>query len=223
MSIRILGDVLLLALPPVRKLVLVALADNANDTGYCWPNQETVAAKASISERNCRVNLHALVADDWITVVKVGNGRGNSSQYLLNVERIKCQASAFSEKGAKADLRDTKADLRDTKADAPHQTNRQEPSLIEPSVISRARRSTLSDEFLQTVQGEEPDLDIPAFAADYLNWTGSSKHTDKERGFRNQLRVEWKRKQFAKGGSQNGTHQPTYAEKFFDEHVTRHA
>lgn len=33
------------------RLVLLALADNANDQGFCWPSLETIAKKANISRR----------------------------------------------------------------------------------------------------------------------------------------------------------------------------
>ena len=36
------------------KLVLLALADNANDEGMCWPSMATIVAKTSLSERCVR-------------------------------------------------------------------------------------------------------------------------------------------------------------------------
>lgn len=60
------------------------------------------------------------------------------------------------------------------------------------------QKRALTDEVIAEIQREEPTLDIPAFAADYLNWSGSSKHRDKVAGFRNQLRIEWKRQQFSR-------------------------
>ena len=41
-------------LPPVLKLVLMALADAANEEGICWPNVKTIANKCSISPRTVR-------------------------------------------------------------------------------------------------------------------------------------------------------------------------
>jgi helix-turn-helix protein len=46
--------------PPARKLVLVALADAANDDGVCWPGQLRLGEKCSCSERAVRNHLHAL-------------------------------------------------------------------------------------------------------------------------------------------------------------------
>lgn len=40
------------ALPCTDKLVLLALADNANDEGHCWPSVQTLAAKCGIEPRS---------------------------------------------------------------------------------------------------------------------------------------------------------------------------
>lgn len=47
--------------PPGRKLVLVALADQAQDCGHLWPAMRVIAAKATISERQARAHIAALV------------------------------------------------------------------------------------------------------------------------------------------------------------------
>lgn len=47
-------------IPGNLKIVLLALADNANDGGYCWPSQEVIAHKASVSVRNLRRLLNEL-------------------------------------------------------------------------------------------------------------------------------------------------------------------
>lgn len=49
-------------LPPVPKLVLMALADNADDHGYCWPKMKTIAAKCSTSERTVQRTIKTLLA-----------------------------------------------------------------------------------------------------------------------------------------------------------------
>jgi hypothetical protein len=61
------------------------------------------------------------------------------------------------------------------------------------------RRRAISDADVTRWEGEHPAIDIKAFVADYLNWTGSSKHQDKVQGFENQLRITWKCDQFRKG------------------------
>ena len=49
-------------LKPVPKLVLMALADAADDIGVCWPSVTTVAAKCNVSTRTVRRIMQALAA-----------------------------------------------------------------------------------------------------------------------------------------------------------------
>jgi len=49
------------ALPPTPKLVLMALADAADDHGVCWPSAATLARKCSVSTRTVRRILQELV------------------------------------------------------------------------------------------------------------------------------------------------------------------
>jgi hypothetical protein len=47
-------------------LVLLALADYANDEGFCWPGVHALAKKARVSERYVRELLGDLERDDYI-------------------------------------------------------------------------------------------------------------------------------------------------------------
>lgn len=51
MSIRYMSRVLEMAMSPVEKIVLIVLADAANDAGICWPGLQLVANRASVSKR----------------------------------------------------------------------------------------------------------------------------------------------------------------------------
>ena len=55
-----MGRVFYLDMEPQRKLILLSLADNANDNGRCYPSQALTALKSSISVRRCRDHLHGL-------------------------------------------------------------------------------------------------------------------------------------------------------------------
>ena len=52
--------------PAVRRLVLLALADSANDAGVCWPSIATLAAKAGCSHSSAEDAIRALTADGLI-------------------------------------------------------------------------------------------------------------------------------------------------------------
>ncbi len=60
MSIRIMTAVWDLPLSDSEKIVLLALADNANDEGWCWPSIATLARKCSKSERTVQTAIRSL-------------------------------------------------------------------------------------------------------------------------------------------------------------------
>lgn len=47
MSTRIMAACWPLEIPPTQKFVLIALADNANDAGFCWPSIDTICERTS--------------------------------------------------------------------------------------------------------------------------------------------------------------------------------
>lgn len=64
------------------RLVLLYLADNADDQGYCWPKVATIAEAANISERQARAALATLEADGELAFI-AGQGRGHVSVYAV--------------------------------------------------------------------------------------------------------------------------------------------
>lgn len=55
------------ALPHADKIVLLALADNANDEGYCFPSSSTLARKCGMDERSIRRVVDRLVSSGHVT------------------------------------------------------------------------------------------------------------------------------------------------------------
>lgn len=74
-----------LTLRPADKLVLLALADHANDEGHAWPSVETLAKKSSTSRRTVLRILKELESSGWLTRQKRNrkNGSRTSSLYKL--------------------------------------------------------------------------------------------------------------------------------------------
>ena len=61
MSIRLMTAAWAVQLPDSEKLVLLALADCANDEGGCWPSMASLVAKCSKSDRTIQACIKALV------------------------------------------------------------------------------------------------------------------------------------------------------------------
>lgn len=65
-------------------LIHLRLADHANDDGFCYPSQKGLASAARCTDRYVRTILKQMVADGYVEVVSVSNGRTNNSYQLRN-------------------------------------------------------------------------------------------------------------------------------------------
>jgi biotin operon repressor len=70
-----------------RKLVLIKLADNANDQGECWPSYQHIADQCEMSRRSAMNHIDAL-CESGLVVKRTRKGvKGNSSNvYFLNLD-----------------------------------------------------------------------------------------------------------------------------------------
>ena len=86
MSVEIMSQCWKLDLPQNKKLVLLAIADHANDEGIAWPSQGRIAWKTGYKRRNIKYILDSLVEDGYLTILRIGNGRKNSTVHQLTLE-----------------------------------------------------------------------------------------------------------------------------------------
>ena len=63
-------------------LLLLALADHANDDGICWPSVDTLAHKARTSERSVQRLLRDLEKDGEV-YIETGGGRAHPNRYAV--------------------------------------------------------------------------------------------------------------------------------------------
>jgi hypothetical protein len=147
MSIRVMADVWDFGPDdPTDNVVLLWLANRSNDQGgNCFPSRSEIATKVRHSERTVQRSLGRLEEEGWIAV-KRGDGRGNFSQYQVNVERLKGRHrdSLLEEKGRHDDTlrlgeRETFETLKGDKSAKPPTP----PLIEEPSgtiILSRAKK-----------------------------------------------------------------------------------
>ena len=79
MSVRALDWVLSVGVRasagPAAKLILFALADEADDTGICFSSDQLIAAKCEIGEEVVRRTIRRLVEADYLDVESVPETR----------------------------------------------------------------------------------------------------------------------------------------------------
>jgi hypothetical protein len=66
-------------------LVLLAVADHADDEGRAWPSVGTLAQRARLTERQVRRILNTLVASGELVIETRGGGRNLSNRYRVTV------------------------------------------------------------------------------------------------------------------------------------------
>ncbi|WP_046099015.1 helix-turn-helix domain-containing protein, partial [Avibacterium paragallinarum] len=73
---------------PLRKLVLLKLADNANDDGICFPSYQYIADVCEISKASARTHIEALIQMGFISKKARKNKDGSSSNlYILHLDK----------------------------------------------------------------------------------------------------------------------------------------
>lgn len=75
---------------PLRKLVLLKLADQANDDGLCWPSYETIAKACEVDRRSVIRHIKKLEEDCFLRIEKVYDKeakKNKSNRYHLTISK----------------------------------------------------------------------------------------------------------------------------------------
>lgn len=75
---------------PLRKLVLLKLADNANDQGECWPSYQYIADQCEIGRSTVRKHIKDLNEQGLLKIEnRLGGEKGNKSNvYILTLDPV---------------------------------------------------------------------------------------------------------------------------------------
>ncbi len=90
-------------------LAMLALADWANDDGFCWPSIAAIARKLRLSERQAQRVIHGLIEQDFVAVVGNcdGGAPGCTRQYQVQVRVIRGGMHVTGDMGVRGDMDDT--------------------------------------------------------------------------------------------------------------------
>lgn len=86
-------------LGPTERLVMLALADHADDEGKCYPSIQRLKERTGLSERAVQTNVKKLVDLGYLSV-SIGGGKGNANLYFVSpnpaagAPRTKCTPAA---------------------------------------------------------------------------------------------------------------------------------
>ena len=83
---------------PLRKLVLIKLADNANDKGECWPSYQHIADACEMSRRTVMRHIDDLEKQGLVSVKsrRVSSEKNQSNIYKLTLDNVKSDSDRES-------------------------------------------------------------------------------------------------------------------------------
>lgn len=125
---------------PLRKLVLLKLADNANDKGECFPSYQHIADQCEISRRAVMGHIQALEKAGYLKIKRRKNGKENQSNvfYLTLKKGGESTALGGSELSAPPSERNAppseSAALGGSESGSPITSHSSEP-IIEPTPL----------------------------------------------------------------------------------------
>lgn len=217
MSVKLMGAVWDLELEPLTKMVLLALADHANDDGECWPSRKKTAKKCGISLDTLDRRTASLEKMGYLVkkTAQRDNGSSTSNHYFLIAENIldpsRCQRPPLA-----AVSGHLAATVRPLESSLNHQL---EPSTsLEPLAPSDQDHSepvevvaslTLNDKSLWQVpktKAEEwqalfPAVDVPQALRSMQAWCMANPTKRKTKRGVERFVVSWLSKEQDKGGS----------------------
>ena len=127
-----------------KKLVLLKLADNANDKGECWPSYQHIADQCEISKRSAMKYIEQLIADGWIKKQVRKGPKGNSTNmYMVTLEGERAappseQSSPGSEQAAPPSEQDAPGGSEQAAPGISHSFESVTESVSEPNGSAKA-------------------------------------------------------------------------------------
>lgn len=144
---------------PTEKLILLALADHADDAGRCYPSIDRLASRTCLSERALQVNIKALTAKGFI-VIEQGGGRGRANVYRVDINPA--PETPFEKHRFRNTVSHVVNPARRALNPAP---DAPQPSvtIIEPSEVSNKTREPTVEDLLSSVTTREAALSFIAY------------------------------------------------------------
>lgn len=178
---------------PSTKLVLLALADNSNDSGYCFPGVKHLMEKCELGKRQILRHLDKLESDKLIKRESGGLGKGDRSEFWINLESVESRVSQKTPKARKGVVEDA---LRvSSVSDPPITPNKEEPSL-EPSPAESTNLHSRVRAFIQNLHEKhfsfkcQWDASEAKILKSLLEANPSWKESDYERMIRNRFKSD---------------------------------
>lgn len=152
---------------PLRKLVLIKLADNANDMGECWPSYQHVADQCEISKRSVMNHINTLCGAGLLRKeIRKGGPKGNSSNvYYLTLSGAADSLGVVQQihQGSAAGSPPSAADSLGGSAGAAPRTSHSFESVKEPVTepVATQAEAVVAEGIVVPFTAQQPRCEIP--------------------------------------------------------------
>lgn len=152
---------------PLRKLVLIKLADNASDKGECWPSYQHIADQCEISKRSVMNHINTLCGAGLLRKeIRKGGPKGNSSNlYYLTLSGAADSLGVVQEihQGSAAGSRPSAADSLGGSAGAAPRTSHSFESVKEPVTepVATQAEAVVEEGIVVPFTAQQPRCEIP--------------------------------------------------------------
>lgn len=144
---------------PLRKLVLIKLADNANDKGECWPSYQHIADICEISKRSVIGHVDALCDMNLIRKELRAGVKGNTSNlYIIFPDEfgVNLWGAGDSLGGAKYSPGSAGGSLGGSAGDAPRISNSFEP--VKETISPKGETESLREDSRKKVSYDKKQI-----------------------------------------------------------------
>lgn len=152
---------------PLRKLVLIKLADNASDQGECWPSYQHIADQCEISKRSVMNHINTLCGAGLLRKeIRKGGPKGNSSNvYYLTLSGAADSLGVVQEihQGSAAGSPPSAADSLGGSAGAAPRTSHSFESVKEPVTepVATQAEAVVAEGIVVPFTAQQPRCEIP--------------------------------------------------------------
>lgn len=153
---------------PLRKLVLIKLADNASDQGECWPSYQHIADQCEISKRSVMNHINTLCGAGLLRKeIRKGGPKGNSSNvYYLTLSGAADSLGVVQEihQGSAAGSPPSAAGSLGGSAGAAPRTSHSSESVKEPVTepVATQAEAVVAEGIVVPFTAQQPRCEIPA-------------------------------------------------------------
>lgn len=152
---------------PLRKLVLIKLADNASDQGECWPSYQHIADQCEISKRSVMNHINTLCGAGLLRKeIRKGGPKGNSSNvYYLTLSGAADSPGVVQQihQGSAAGSPPSAADSLGGSAGAAPRTSHSFESVKEPVTepVATQAEAMVAEGIVVPFTAQQPRCEIP--------------------------------------------------------------